>query len=463
MAPTQNCQSIIADRHSNRHKILCWPLATEFQSRAGHFYIYDASTNAIYRKSSSINPVSRASPIVKIGLPYSFGERCRTLESELSYLILNVTEQCNLRCDYCTYSGHHLHRRTHTSKKMSWAIARRAVDWFAYRSRHSATLSFYGGEPLINFELIKRTVQYARGVFTGKKIRFHIATNGTLLDRRIQLWLVDNPDVLVTVTLNGPATLHDRFRHTEKGRGSYERIMQNLSVFKQENPITFNRQIDVIINYFNVAELPTIKAWYLGETLFNQKLPLSLRRISLCFADAELRSQFTKHLESNAIPVLDKIENEYLSCLKSKQYQKNFWGVLWDSPLSRLHFRPMTTVSLRYPFTGGCAPLTKRLFVDTDGNLRLCEKADGKIKIGSIDDGIDFYRLNQLKFERLLNAKCRNCWALRMCSLCLKFPRCADVQKSLHRHMALFCTIHEMGAHLLSHLIPPKGQRNQAC
>jgi uncharacterized protein len=363
---------------------------------------------------------------------------------------------------------------------MSWAIARRAVDWFAYRSRHSATvtLSFYGGEPLINFDLIKRTVQYARGVFTGKNIRFHIATNGTLLDRRIQLWLVDNPEVLVTVTLNGPASLHDRFRHTEKGRGSYERIMRNLSVFKKENPITFHGQINVIINYFNVTELPTIKAWYLEKTLFNKTLPVSLRRISLRFADAQLSSQFTKHLESNTIPVLEKIEDEYLSCLKSKQYQKNFWGVLWDAPLSRLHFRPMTTVGLRYPFTGGCAPLTKRLFVDTDGNLRLCEKADGKIKIGSIDDGVDFSRLNQLivEFERLLNAKCRNCWALRMCSLCLndvlddkginfslQAPRCADVQKSLRRQLALFCTIHELGDHMLSHLIPPKGQRNQAC
>ena len=89
---------------------------------------------------------------------------------KLHQLILQVTQQCNLRCEYCAYSGIYEGNRTHSSNRMSFETAKKAIDFFLEHSTENSNVSigFYGGEPLLEFDLIKRCVSYIKETCEGK-------------------------------------------------------------------------------------------------------------------------------------------------------------------------------------------------------------------------------------------------------------------------------------------------------
>lgn len=92
-------------------------------------------------------------------------------ENNLNTIILQVTQNCNLRCQYCVYSGSYINR-VHNNKRMSVEVAKQAIDFLVKHSENSKEISigFYGGEPLLEVPLIREVVDYAEGVFSGKKL-----------------------------------------------------------------------------------------------------------------------------------------------------------------------------------------------------------------------------------------------------------------------------------------------------
>ena len=92
-------------------------------------------------------------------------------------LLLNVTESCNLACEYCIYSGQYENERTETKSNMSVDVAKRALDVFLPKSGDFPYVGFYGGEPLGNMPLIKAIVDYARASSPDKDLVFSVTTN----------------------------------------------------------------------------------------------------------------------------------------------------------------------------------------------------------------------------------------------------------------------------------------------
>ena len=94
------------------------------------------------------------------------------LDSNVQQLILQVTQNCNLRCKYCVYSGSYSNR-VHNNKRMDLCTALNAVDFFTEHSSmtNTANISFYGGEPLLEIDLIKKVVEYCEYKLKGKEIR----------------------------------------------------------------------------------------------------------------------------------------------------------------------------------------------------------------------------------------------------------------------------------------------------
>ena len=103
-------------------------------------------------------------------------------ENQLHGLTLQVTQNCNLRCDYCVYSGKY-NMRTHSDKTMNLEMAQAGIDYLFEHSKKINTLriGFYGGEPLLEFDLIKCCVEYIEQKSSDKNINFYITTNATLL------------------------------------------------------------------------------------------------------------------------------------------------------------------------------------------------------------------------------------------------------------------------------------------
>ncbi len=149
------------------------------------------------------------------------------LRTKREILILNVTERCNFRCQYCSYDGRHEGRPAHSSKEMAWSVAKQAIDEFLPCAIETPSITFYGGEPLLNLGLIKECVAYAHRALGNRQVRFGMTTNGALLTEDVADYLAAE-DFSVTVSLDGPQQIHDRYRRTADDRPTWSLVAQNL-------------------------------------------------------------------------------------------------------------------------------------------------------------------------------------------------------------------------------------------
>ena len=140
-------------------------------------------------------------------------------------LCLHVAHTCNLNCSYCFASQGKYHG---DRVVMSYEVGRQALDFLIAHSgsRRNLEVDFFGGEPLMNFDVVKRLVAYARSVEKehGKHFRFTLTTNGMLIDDDV-IDFANRECHNVVLSLDGRKEIHDRFRVDYAGRGSWERIV----------------------------------------------------------------------------------------------------------------------------------------------------------------------------------------------------------------------------------------------
>jgi len=175
----------------------------------------------------------------------------------LQTLVLNLTNQCNLSCQYCyEFGADKVATPTGKPKFMDFDTAKASVDFLldqssieaspyrahASRGRRGVHITFFGGETLMNFSLLEKVVIYARDRAReqGRSIDFSLTTNATLLTPAIIEFLSEN-HIGVTVSMDGPADLHDKLRVFANGRGSYDVIEPRVRALIQNHrtrPIT---------------------------------------------------------------------------------------------------------------------------------------------------------------------------------------------------------------------------------
>lgn len=150
----------------------------------------------------------------------------------LQRMVLNVTNQCNLNCGYCyEYSEDKIAINKDKPKYMSDPVAQAAIDMLFREStgRPKLHITFFGGESLLNFPLLKSAVVYAdsKAVTEGRKVEYSLTTNATLLTEEIVDFLAEHR-FGVTVSIDGDKELHDRMRIFHNGRGSYDIIAPKI-------------------------------------------------------------------------------------------------------------------------------------------------------------------------------------------------------------------------------------------
>ncbi|MGN1131526.1 MAG: thioether cross-link-forming SCIFF peptide maturase, partial [Ruminococcus sp.] len=146
-------------------------------------------------------------------------------QTNLKALCLHIAHDCNLCCKYCfagegEYSG--------DRSLMSFEVGKRALDFLIEQSgdRKNLEVDFFGGEPLMNFDVVKQLVEYARSIEKekGKNFRFTLTTNGVLLDDEVMEW-ANKECYNVVLSLDGRKETNDRMRVTKNNKGSYDLIL----------------------------------------------------------------------------------------------------------------------------------------------------------------------------------------------------------------------------------------------
>jgi len=175
-----------------------------------------------------------------------------------------VTKRCNLRCSYCHAEG------GASSEDMSVATAGRVLQYLFDVQNPSVTLEFQGGEPLLNWPVVKFLTEHARKFNTlGKNLSIVLVTNMLLMDDEKMRFLADH-DVDVCTSLDGPADIHDQNRKDVGGRGTHAQVLENVRRFSDK----FGRRVHM---------LPTITKYSLAhpERIIDEYLRLGQGEIAL--------------------------------------------------------------------------------------------------------------------------------------------------------------------------------------
>ena len=351
------------------------------------------------------------------------------LSRKLSMLTLQVTQKCNFRCKYCVYmENEESIQRAHSQKVMEWDIAKNAVDFLWKHSVDSerVNVGFYGGEPLLEFGLIKRVVEYCKMIFAGKPLSFSITTNGTLLSNEIIQYFSEH-EIKLMVSLDGTKEVNDTNRVFADGRGTYDAVMKSLSRLRETNPeYANNLYISMVMDPKNDFDCYNITN--IGSGDFYR------RNLSSTIVDKDYISKRPQY----SVDYIWKYEyhmflaylahfNRYCEGAVSPISASSMSGIVTNSEKLETA-QPLREVDAP---SGPCVPGQMRLFCDVNGRFFPCERVSESseaMNIGNTIGGIDVNKAKSLlNVGAITSEECSNCWCFRLCELCAKK---ADVGKS---------------------------------
>lgn len=343
------------------------------------------------------------------------------IENNMTKLTLQVTQNCNFRCEYCVYSGSY-HNRVHNNKRMDWNTAKTALDFLYKHSKNASemTVSFYGGEPLLEIDLIKQCVDYTRVKFKGKMLRFNLTTNASLLtDDIIQYMQKEN--FLLTISLDGPQDVHDKNRTFADGRrGTYDVVIDNIKRIQKIVPdfvenVTFNAVLDdendfkVINRYF--MEDPVVRDMVVSTTYINAMN----RRNEIIRDNTENYLEICRGKFRGMMYLLGRLPRESVSKLVVREIADI------DRVIHKRNVSKQVIQDVAHP-GGPCVPGLHRPFVNAYGKIFPCERVNetcDDMCIGNIFDGFDIDAIKKLlNVGKMTESACKQCWAFNYCTQC---------------------------------------------
>lgn len=341
-------------------------------------------------------------------------------EKRLRQLTLQVTQQCNLRCAYCAYSGIYNGNRTHANKRMEFETAKKAIDFFLEHSIESSEIvvGFYGGEPLLEFELIKQCVQYVNTKIEGKKVSFNMTTNGTLLKGDIAKFLVEN-NFDIGISLDGSKREHDISRKFVNGEGSFDIVINNIKMLMDKYPQYEKEHINIMTTVNPYMDLGCVLEYFSSSDIFSDKAIMFNTMVPTNLSDGpsykESYFQIRKYEYIKMLfSMIKKLDKKYVSPLMSSSVSDTF------KLRKSLHRRLEMGKTIHHG--GPCMPGILRLFVRYDGALFPCERVNEELQyyqIGTVEQGFDVNRMKALlNIGELTEKECINCWNLRQCLMC---------------------------------------------
>lgn len=315
-------------------------------------------------------------------------------------LCLHIAHDCNLKCKYCFAEEGEYHGKR---ELMSLEVGKKAIDFLIKASgkRKNLEVDFFGGEPLMNFDVVKGIVEYARNIEkeNGKNFRFTITTNGILLNDDIMEYINENMHNVV-LSIDGRKEVHDRMRPRAGGQGSYDNIVpkfQKLAESRNQTDYyvrgTFTRHnLDFGKDVLHLADL-------------------GFKQISVEPVVADPSEDYA--IQEEDLPVIfEEYERLAKDIIKRRKEGKwfNFFHFMID-----LTGGPCVTKRLV-----GCGSGTEYLAVTPTGDLYPCHQFVGQeqFKMGTVDTGVvntdirkDFEHCNVYN-----KPVCQNCWAKFYCS-----------------------------------------------
>ena len=321
-------------------------------------------------------------------------------DSVVKALCLHVAHTCNLNCEYCFAGQGKYHGK---DAIMSFEVGKQALDFLVKNSgiRKNLEVDFFGGEPLVNFDVVKQLVKYARSIEkeTGKHFRFTLTTNGMLLDDDVIDFLNKEMNNVV-LSLDGRKEINDAKRKKINGEGSY----------------------DIIVPKFqNFVEKRGNKEYYMRGTFTRNNLDFTkdiFHMADLGFKELSMEPVVSSPDTDYALKEedLDTIFEQY-EILAKEMIKRRKQG----NPFTFYHYMiDLSGGPCIYKRITGCGSGTEYLAVTPTGDFYPCHQfvGDEKFLMGNVRDGVTNTELrDEFKLCNAYSRKeCKDCWAKLYCS-----------------------------------------------
>lgn len=370
----------------------------------------------------------------------------------LEQVTLEMTQRCNMRCGYCIYSDLHPEKHNFSDVDMPWDIAKTAMDYILVHggkpadihlgrneSNRDFTVGFYGGEPLLCFDMIERCVNYIKSKKEqNRNVHYTLTTNATLINDRIAKSLLDN-NISVVVSLDGPCHIHNKMRQFPDGRGSYDYTLEGINrlqyyaqKMKPSEPIyaSINSVVsggfhwgelwDYFTSLESLLDTPSlsfitgftpmsegIEKWNLNHPETQISAPTGWDDLVQAYKTACIEGVYLTE---------GKVDWRY-RVLHQFVFRRFYFGV---HGRTRRQFCGNTHLHDRHHPGGICIPGQRRFYVRADGQIYPCERVptmDPYFQIGDIKTGVHWEEGKRLfdDFTESCKDDCINCWIIRMC------------------------------------------------
>lgn len=319
-------------------------------------------------------------------------------KNSLLAVSLHVSHRCNLSCDYCYANRGSYGRET---DYMSHEMMVKSIDFAFKHSKvnHSLGIGFFGGEPLLNFKLIKDCVQLAKQTANqlNKKVKFFMTSNATLL-KPVIMEFISRKKFSLLFSFDGPKEIHDKVRKFQDGKGSYSIVQKNLKYFQNHYHNNFAIRSTFTKDTLNFHE----QVVFLNDQGF--------KNISVEPAQLDNKHPFAITTDFD----IEQVRQEYNKL--AKIYLKRFDQ---KHPLHFFHFddvlKRLLNPNPRYTECGSGGSL---IAITPEGYIFPCSQSvlEEDNCIGHLDYG--FYQEKRNRFQRIyvdLKEECCKCWMKYFC------------------------------------------------
>ena len=358
-------------------------------------------------------------------------------EDDIKYHIANasqisfeVTDRCNLACEYCIYGKYYTNRNKPQNIDLSTDTAKNVLNYLvefwnsSLNSSHKKNISigFYGGEPLLNINFIYEIVNYVK-TLPNKHVNFlfDMTTNGVLIDKYISYLIENNFNLLIS--LDGGLESNNIYRKFPNQKPAFKIIYKNVLAIKNKYPEYFDKYVNFNSVLHNKNSFTEVYNFFMSN--FN-KTPLitSLDKVSV---NQDLIKEFREMSEGeNAI--IHK-EKDYNSIEKKHQIRIDedlkkfiiaYSGYIKSGYLELISDEKNVS---KIP-TGTCTPFSTKVFVTAMGQILPCERIGHQFALGYANKNnvsLDFDKIAKKYNEYFdnINNQCDNCYLKNSCGICM--------------------------------------------
>jgi uncharacterized protein len=346
-------------------------------------------------------------------------------------IVFEVTDACNMNCRYCGYGDIYYDHDERCSSKMTM---KQIESFFKYIKKlwhdnkgnsfnQPVYISFYGGEPLLNMQLIKSIVEYTETLISPfRNFRYSMTTNGILLPKHMD-FLVNHKFNLL-ISLDGNST-NNSYRIDKQGKETFGQVTNNIDILREKHPLYFEKYVNfnsVLHNRNSVCEIyDFFSQVYAKNPSIGELNNMGIRGDRLAEFN-QLYKNYSESLQDAKNP--KEVEDGLF--LNSNTYKD---AGIFIHQYSGFVFKTYNDLlshgqSKYFLSTGTCLPFSRKIFITVNGKILPCERIGHQFSLGQIlDDKIEIdFDLIASKYNswiRKIFNQCNQCYRIKACVQCI--------------------------------------------